>query len=157
MWFLGVFFLARHKKGISALPFQKDTGLGSYSTAWTLLHKLRLGLSTLLPPRLTGKFEANETYIGGYRKGWNGRGAGQVGVAIAVEHCGHTAGFVQLAVIPRATSAVLTSFVHGSIVPEQAGVRKRSRREDRVGTERSPASPLEPGLNVRGYPTKIED
>ncbi len=29
IWFLGVFFLARHKKGISALQFQKDTGLGS--------------------------------------------------------------------------------------------------------------------------------
>ena len=33
VWFLGVFFLARHKKGISALQFQKDTGLGSYQTA----------------------------------------------------------------------------------------------------------------------------
>jgi len=122
VWFLGVFFLARHKKGISALQFQKDTGLGSYQTAWTLLHKLRSGLSALPAPLLAGHIEADETYIGGYRKGWNGRGAGKVGVAIAVEHRGHTAGFVRLAVIPRATSAVLTSFVHGSIVPEAATV-----------------------------------
>ena len=41
VWFLGVFVLARHKKGLSALQFQKDTGLGSYRTVWTLLHKLR--------------------------------------------------------------------------------------------------------------------
>jgi len=44
IWFLGVFFLARHKQGISALQFQRDTGLGSYQTAWTLLHKLRTAL-----------------------------------------------------------------------------------------------------------------
>ncbi len=39
VWFLGVFSLARHKKGISALQFQRDTGVGSYQTAWALLHK----------------------------------------------------------------------------------------------------------------------
>ena len=39
-WFWAIFFLARHKKGISALQLQRDTGLGSYQTAWTLLHKL---------------------------------------------------------------------------------------------------------------------
>ena len=52
VWLLGVFFLARHKKGISALQFQKDTGLGSYQAAWTLLHKLRSGLSALPAPLL---------------------------------------------------------------------------------------------------------
>ena len=122
IWFLGVFFLARHKKGISALQFQKDTGLGSYQTAWTLLHKLRSGLSALPAPLLEGDIEADETYIGGYRKGWNGRGAGKVGVAIAVERRGRTAGCVRLAVIPAATTAVLTSFVKGTIVPQAATV-----------------------------------
>ncbi len=122
VWFLGVFFLARHKKGISALQFQKDTGLGSYQTAWTLLHKLRSGLSALPAPLLEGDIEADETYIGGYRKGRNGRGAGKVGVAIAVERRGRTAGCVRLAVIPHATTAVLTSFVNDAIVPQAATV-----------------------------------
>jgi len=71
---------------------------------------------------LEGHIEADETYIGGYRKGWNGRGAGKVGVAIAVERRGRTAGCVRLAVIPGATTAVLTSFVKGSIVPQAATV-----------------------------------
>ncbi len=44
---LGIFFLTRHKKGISALQQQRDTGIGSYQTAWTLLHKLR----SALPPQ----------------------------------------------------------------------------------------------------------
>ncbi len=37
---------------------------------------------------MEGSIEADETYSGGYRKGWNGRGAGKVGVAIAVERRG---------------------------------------------------------------------
>jgi len=122
IWFLGVFFLARHKKGISALKFQRDTGLGSYQTAWALLHKLRSGLSALSAPLLEGDIEADETYIGGYRKGWNGRGAGKVGVAITVERRGRTAGCVRLAVIPGATTAVLTFFVKGAIVPQTATI-----------------------------------
>jgi transposase-like protein len=121
-WFLAMFFVARHKQGISALQFQRDTGLGSYKTAWTLLHKVRATLGHDPLFQLMGDVEADETYIGGYRAGWNGRGAGKTGVAIAVERREKTAGAVRLAVIPRATKAVLTSFVQSSIRPEQATV-----------------------------------
>ncbi len=44
VWFLAIFFVARHKQGISALQFQRDSGVGSYQTAWTLLHKVRSAL-----------------------------------------------------------------------------------------------------------------
>ncbi|MGH7341882.1 MAG: transposase, partial [Candidatus Rokuibacteriota bacterium] len=40
LWFLAIFFVGRHKTGISALQLQKDLGLGSYKTAWTWLHKV---------------------------------------------------------------------------------------------------------------------
>ena len=59
--FWAIFFLARHKKGIPALQLQRDTGIGSYETAWTLLHKLR---STLRPRRqhlLVGLVEIDDT------------------------------------------------------------------------------------------------
>ena len=122
VWFLGVFFLARHKTGISALQFQRDTGVGSYQTAWALLHKLRSGLANLPAPLLNGEVEADETYIGGYRAGRNGRGVGKAGVAIVVERRGRTAGSARLCVIPRATTAVLTSFVRGAIRPQETTV-----------------------------------
>ena len=117
-----MFFVARHKKGISALQLQRTAGLGSYKTAWTLLHKVRstLGHNPRFP--LTRDVEADETYIGGYRPGRNGRGVGKTGVAIAVERRERTAGAVRLGVIPRATTAVLTSFVQSSIRPEEATV-----------------------------------
>jgi len=87
-----------------------------------LLHKLRSGLMNLPAPLLKGDVEADETYIGGYRAGLNGRGAGKTGVVVAVERRGRTAGSARLAVIPRATTAVLTSFVHGAIRPQEATV-----------------------------------
>jgi hypothetical protein len=52
--FWAIFFVARHKKGISALQLQCDTGVGSYETAWTLLHKLRSALGVRLDRRLQG-------------------------------------------------------------------------------------------------------
>ena len=122
VWFLAIFFLGRHKKGISALQFQKDAGLGSYQTAWTLLHKLRSGLFPRASDRLTGAVEADETYIGGYQPGHLGRGVGKTGVAVAVERRETTAGAVRLAVVQRATTEELTSFVRGAIDARKATV-----------------------------------
>jgi transposase-like protein len=96
--------------------------VGSYQTAWTLLHELRSGLGADPTQRLQGAVEADETYIGGYRPGHNGRGVGKTGVAIAAERRAKTAGSVRLAVIPRATAAVLTSFVQASVQPQETTV-----------------------------------
>jgi hypothetical protein len=106
VWFLGAFFLGRHKKGISALQFQRDTGLGNYQTAWSLLHKLRSGLARNPAARLTGAVEADETYLGGYHPG-RGRGLGKTGVAVAVERRARGAGKARLGVVRRATSEEL--------------------------------------------------
>ena len=39
--FWAIFLFARHKKSISALQLMADLGIGSYRTAWLLLHKIR--------------------------------------------------------------------------------------------------------------------
>jgi transposase-like protein len=121
VWFLGIFFLARHKKGISALQFQRDTGLGSYQTAWTLLHKLRSGLGPRPEDRLTGAVEADETYIGGYHPR-RGRGLGKTGIAVAVERRRHSAGAMRLAVVPNTSAEALSAFVRGAIDGQEATV-----------------------------------
>lgn len=40
-WFLAAHIVATHSNGISALQLQGQLGIGSYKTAWLLLHKLR--------------------------------------------------------------------------------------------------------------------
>ncbi len=124
-WFWAVFFLARHKQGISALQLQRDTGIGSYESAWVLLHKLR---STLGPRRqdlLGGLVEVDESYVGGSERGR--RGGREVLhksiVAGAVEQRAHTAGRARLRVLQGVRFEDLGPFVRGVVDADRATVR----------------------------------
>ncbi len=125
-WFWAIFFLARHKKGSSALQLQRDTGIGSYETAWTLLYKLR---STLRPRHqnwLVGLVEVDESYAGGAEHGR--RGGREVLhksiVAGAMEQRAHTAGRARLAVLRSVRfDDDLGPFVLGVVDPHRATVR----------------------------------
>ncbi len=127
IWFLGIFFLARHKQGISALQFQRDTGLGSYQTAWTLLHKLRSALWHRPEDRLRGWVEADETYVGSKRERGL-RGGREVGhktiVGVAVEQRRHTAGSARLVVLEGISfEDDLGPFLRGAIDAHEAAIR----------------------------------
>ena len=114
-WFLAIFFMARHKQGISALQLQRDLGLGNYQTAWTMMHKLRSGLAKRPHQLLRGDVEADETYIGGARSGKRGRGAANKSmVAVAVERVPpNRAGSAYLAVIADGSAEELGATVRG--------------------------------------------
>jgi hypothetical protein len=125
VWFLAMFFLGRHKTGISALQLMKDLGLGSYKTAWMLLHKLRAALEERTSQRLVGLVEVDETYVGARReRGVRGRAlCGKSLVAAAVENRGERAGSLRLAHLPAASQAELGPFVRGGINQHEATVR----------------------------------
>ena len=53
------------EKRVSALGLQSILGLGSYRTAWALLHKLRRAMVRPGRERLSGRVEVDETYVGG--------------------------------------------------------------------------------------------
>lgn len=40
-WFRAMWHVTNQKNGVSALGLQRVLGLGSYKTAWAMLHKLR--------------------------------------------------------------------------------------------------------------------
>jgi len=87
VWFTACWLFATQKDGISALALQRALGIGSYQTAWAMLHRLR---SVLVRPGrelLRGRVEVDETYIGGVEAGLSGgRAKGKkVLVGIAVE------------------------------------------------------------------------
>ncbi|MHB8274413.1 MAG: IS1595 family transposase [Dermatophilaceae bacterium] len=87
VWFNACWMFASGKDGISALSLQRTLEIGSYQTAWAMLHRLR---SVLVAPgrdRLVGTVEVDETYIGGEEPGLRGgRARGKkVLTGIAVE------------------------------------------------------------------------
>ena len=79
---------ASQKDGMSALSLQRSLEIGSYPTAWAMLHRLRAVLVRPGRDRLTGTVEVDDTYIGGGEPGLRGgRAKGKkalVGIAIEV-------------------------------------------------------------------------
>ena len=121
VWFWAIYFVSRHKTGISALQLQKDLGLGSYKTAWTLLHKLRSALGERASQRLVGLVEADASYLGARGKGRRGRSLwGKSLVAAAVESRGDHAGSLRLAHVASASQAELGPFVRGVVDQAEA-------------------------------------
>lgn len=116
-WFRAMWHVASQKNGISALGVQRDLGLGSYKTAWSLLHKLRRAMVRPGRDRLTGVVEVDETYWGAEESG------GATGrltytkslIAIAAQQDGKGIGRIRLARIPDTKRQTLHGFIVQSV------------------------------------------
>src|SRR4051794_10648809 len=64
-WFLAIHLATSSKGGIAAAELQRQMGSGSYQTAWSWLHKLRKAMVRPDRAPLSGRVEADETYVGG--------------------------------------------------------------------------------------------
>jgi hypothetical protein len=64
-WFDGVWHVCEQKNGMSALALQRALGLGSYHTAWEMLHRMRQAMAQRWQGRLSGEVEVDEAFIGG--------------------------------------------------------------------------------------------
>jgi transposase-like protein len=67
-WFMAIAIVMDAKKGMSALQLQEHLGIGSYRTAWYMVHRIRKAMVELFPTKLSGIVEVDETYIGGKAK-----------------------------------------------------------------------------------------
>lgn len=71
-WFAAAFLMTSHKPGISALQLQHLLGLGSFGTAWTMLHKFRRAMVNPDRTPLSGEVEVDATWVGGKQAGLKG-------------------------------------------------------------------------------------
>ena len=120
VWFTACWLFATQKDGISALSLKRSLEIGSYQTAWAMLHRLR---SVLVRPgrdRLAGTVEVDETYIGGEELGLRGgRARGKkVLVIIAVERI-EPRGFgrARMALLADTSAASLRAFLVDNVEP----------------------------------------
>jgi hypothetical protein len=72
VWLTACWLFATARDGVSALSLQRSLEIGSYQTAWTMLHRLRSVLMTPGRDRVSGGGEVDETYIGGEEPGLSG-------------------------------------------------------------------------------------
>jgi transposase-like protein len=120
VWFTACWLFATPKDGISTQSLQRSLEIGSYPTAWAMLHRLRSVLVRLGRDRLSGTVEADETFIGGDEPGLRGSRAkgkkvltgiaAEVGAPKGIGRC-------RMAVLADASAASLHPFVTGAIEP----------------------------------------
>jgi hypothetical protein len=118
-WFWAMFLVGRHKKGISALQLQADLGLGSYESAWLLMHKIRACFSESADYPLKGIVEVDETLVGAKQKGDPpGKDPGHKAIVVAaVERRQRGLGSLRLQQVPDYSSDALAGFVVDTVDP----------------------------------------
>jgi transposase-like protein len=120
VWFTACWMFATAKDGISALSLQRALEIGSYPTAWAMLHRLR---SVLVRPgreRLSGMVEVDETFIGGEEPGLRGgRARGKkvlTGIAVEVSSP-RGIGRCRMAPLADASAESLHAFLRDHVQP----------------------------------------
>ena len=123
-WFAAIWFITSQKHGASALGLQRVLGLGSYQTAWAMLHRLRRAMVRPEREMLQGRVEVDETYLAlsdryeplspiGRKSG-----TAKVMVVIAVEMISPKGfGRIRIRQIERPDHASLLSFVQDCVSP----------------------------------------
>jgi len=66
-WFIALYLIGNHKKGISSLQLSRDLGI-TQKSAWFVNHRIREMLTEKAPAMLKGTVQVDESYVGGLEK-----------------------------------------------------------------------------------------
>jgi transposase-like protein len=109
--------ISSQKNGMSALGLQRVLGLGSYRSAWLMLHKLRQAMVRPEREKLSGVVEVDEAYWGSSESdGATGRKTlSKALIIVAAEADGRGIGRIRMTLIPDFNRATLHNFIGKSI------------------------------------------
>ena len=157
VWFQAAWQMTVQKNGISALGLQRVLGLGSYQTAWAMLHRYQRAMIRPGRERLAGIVEVDETLVGGLTPGRKGRAIGAKAlVVVAVEQRDRSFGRCRLELVGDVGAVTLGQFmvdniVEGSTVITDGWQGYRSATKDythqRVVVTGADTSALLPGVH----------
>lgn len=66
-WFMAIYLVTSHKKGISSCQLARDIKI-TQKSAWFMLHRIRASIEVDRTEPMTGTVEVDETYVGGKEK-----------------------------------------------------------------------------------------
>lgn len=118
-WFAACWYVTSQKQGASALGLGQALSLGSYQTAWAMLHRLRRAMVRPGRERLSGLVEVDESYVGGEEEGVAGRETDDKAIVAIACELREPRGFgrVRLRRVDDVSAASLLPFVVDSVEP----------------------------------------
>lgn len=114
-WFVAAWHMTNQSRGLSARELMRLVDLGSYQTAWCMLHKLRRSMVHPSRDRLEGVIEVDQACIGPVRSGPSGAERALIGIAAEIDEPKRILR-VRLARIEARPAAGLVDFVARSVV-----------------------------------------
>jgi transposase-like protein len=132
-WLIAFYIMCASKTQVSALQLQRQLELGSYRTAWFLCHRIRFSLANSTPSDLLGgTVEADETYIGGKKRG---HGRAYVGNKTAVVSLVERDGRVRSNVVEMVNGQEITKLLKQHVTLDAHLNTDESRLYKKVGKE----------------------
>jgi transposase-like protein len=115
LWFAAAWLVATAEQGVSARQLARELDLGSYETAWTMLHRFRRAMVRSGRPKLVGRVELGTMNTPG-RPDPAGGPAPPL-AAIALEDRGDTPGRVRMQRLPSSGTGGLAAFAGRVVEP----------------------------------------
>jgi transposase len=112
LWFYAMYLMASTRCGISAKQLERELGV-TYKTAWRMAYLIRNQLMSDDGMPMSGTVEADEMYVGGYRRGVIGRGLEKTPVFGMAERKGR----VVAVTVPNVKRATVMPYITQRVLP----------------------------------------
>lgn len=116
LWFYAMYLMVSTKCGISAKQLERELGV-TYKTAWRMAYLIRKYLMEQTEEPLAGTVEADETYIGGRRRGTPRGRPGPNSHKVAVFGMVERHGQVRAMTVPNVKKATLMPHLTRRVIP----------------------------------------
>ena len=116
LWFYAMYLMVSTKCGISAKQLERELGV-TYKTAWRMAHLIRKYLMEQGDAPLDGPVEADETYVGGKRRGTRRGRPGPESHKVAVFGIVERKGQVRAMTVPNVKKATLMPHLTRRVIP----------------------------------------
>ena len=128
LWFYAMYLMASTRCGISAMQLERELGV-TYKTAWRMAHLIRHELMADDGIPMSGPVEADETYVGGKRRGVIGRGVDKTPVFGIAQRRGR----VMAVTVPNVNRATVMPYIVQHVLPNATVYTDEYRTYDTLG------------------------
>ena len=131
LWFYAIYLMTSTRCGISAKQIERELGV-TYKTAWRIAKEIRFKLMRQGNEPLSGKVEADETYIGGRRRFTRRGRPGADSHKVPVFGMAQRQGKVMAVTVPNAHGKTLMRHVIERVIPASTIFTDEYRSYNRI-------------------------